>query len=52
MVAEYLRRHVVFSVIPEAAKRLSGIHTPQSGLWIPGSRLSARPGMTDRFVES
>src|ERR1700733_16248712 len=44
-------------VIPEAAQRLSGIHSPggsgkysselfeRSGLWIPGSRF-ARPGMT------
>jgi hypothetical protein len=32
-------------VNPEIAKRLSGIHTPDGWLWIPGSRL-ARPGMT------
>jgi hypothetical protein len=29
-------------VIPEAAKWLSGIHTPQQWSWIPGSRAGAR----------
>jgi hypothetical protein len=36
-------------VIPEAAKRLSGIHIPcgsnaeEQGLWIPGSSLRSAP---------
>jgi hypothetical protein len=39
----------VFVVIPEAAKRLPGIHNPgeryteMPGLWIPGSRLQRAP---------
>src|SRR5262245_15137499 len=46
------------AVIPEAAQRLSGIHNHCPWVWIPGSRLSARPGMTapvlfeDKFAQS
>jgi hypothetical protein len=31
------------NVIPEAAKRLSGIHNRQPWLWIPGSSLRSAP---------
>jgi len=34
------------AVIPDAAKRRSGIHNHDSGLWIPDSRLRRAPGMT------
>jgi hypothetical protein len=41
------RRHctsiVLSAVIPEAAQRLSGIHNPGCGVWIPGSRLWRAP---------
>jgi hypothetical protein len=40
-----VRGRVTQLVIPEAAERLSGIHTFRLWLWIPGSRF-ARPGMT------
>jgi hypothetical protein len=33
-------------VIPGRAKREPGIHQPRSGVWIPGLRQAAHPGMT------
>jgi hypothetical protein len=34
------------AVIPGRAKREPGIHKPRSGVWIPGLRQEAHPGMT------
>jgi hypothetical protein len=45
----FVERCKKFGVIPEAAKRLSGIHIPgdhdsgRQGLWIPGSSLRDAP---------
>ena len=38
---------LLIAAIPEHAKREPGIHNHGCGVWIPGSRLPARPGMTD-----
>jgi hypothetical protein len=38
--------HPVFLVIPGRAQREPGIHNHGSGLWIPGLRQEAHPGMT------
>jgi hypothetical protein len=36
-----------FLVIPVRAQRESGIHNRGRGLWIPGLRQAAHPGMTE-----
>ena len=56
-VAQYLWLRLLAQphpVIPEAAKRLSGIHTPgaegEPGVMDSGSAPSARPGMTEKEI--